>query len=174
MRHLDYTTLFRTAAEQHVDLRHSATEMHFGRLVLSGWPITQLDISELIEAQKTKIRLPILLLESYDARYVTNGADNTRKQAKGALIVLDKVAAAGKDFNNRDEVLDRCEQIGEDVLGYAIEHYRRLRLKLDANTITSEKVGPITNDKFWGVRFDFQLPEVATNPLAYQAAKFLP
>ncbi|MGI4866116.1 MAG: hypothetical protein ACRYFZ_19485 [Janthinobacterium lividum] len=174
MRHLDYTTLFRTAAEQHVDLRHSATEMHFGRLVLSGWPITQLDIAELLDAQKSKIRLPILLLESYEARYVNNGADNTRKQAKGGLIVLDKVAASGSDFDNRDEVLDRCEQIGEDVLSYAIEHYRKQKLKLDASTITSEKVGPITGAKLWGVRFDFQLPEVATNPLAYQAAKFLP
>jgi len=172
MRHLDYTTLFRTAAEKHVDLRHSATEMHFGRLVLSGWPITQLDIGELLNAQKTKIRLPILLLESYDARYVTNGADNIRKQTKGALIVLDKVAATGKDYDDRDRVLDRCEQIGEDVLSYAIEHYRKLKLKLDVNTISSEKVGPI-NAELWGVRFDFQLPEVATNPLAYQAAKFI-
>ena len=172
MRHLDYTTLFRTAAEKHVDLRHSATEMHFGRLVLSGWPITQLDIGELLNAQKTKIRLPILLLESSDARYVTNGADNIRKQTKGALIVLDKVAATGKDYDDRDRVLDRCEQIGEDVLSYAIEHYRKLKLKLDVNTISSEKVGPI-NAELWGVRFDFQLPEVATNPLAYQAAKFI-
>lgn len=172
MRHLDYTTLFRTAAEKHVDLQHSATEMHFGRLVLSGWPITQLDIAELLNAQKTKIRLPILLLESYDASYVNNGADNTRKQCRGALIVLDKVAAQGLDFDNRDQVLDRCEQIGEDVLSYAIEYYRKQRLRLDASTIRSEKVGPITNDKLWGVRFDFQLPEVATNPLAYQAAKF--
>lgn len=173
MRHLDYTTLFRTAAEKHVDLQHSATEMHFGRLVLSGFPITQLDLSELVEAQRSKIRLPILLLESYDARYVSNGADNTRKQAKGAFIVLGKVAAVGKDFDDRDLVLDRCEQIGEDVLSYAIEHYRKLKLKLDPNTITSEKVGPI-NAELWGVRFDFQLPEVATSPLAYQAAKFLP
>ena len=170
MRHLDYTTLFRTAAEKHVDLQHSATEMHFGRLVLSGWPITQLDISELLEAQRDKIRLPILLLESYDARYVNNGADNTRKQAQGAIIVLDKVGASS--FDVRDEVLDRCEQIGEDVLSYAIEQYRKKSLKLDASTISSEKVGPIGVAKLWGVRFNFQLPEVATNPLAYQAAKF--
>jgi len=173
MRHLDYTTLFRTAAEQHVDLRHTATEMHFGRLILTGWPLTKLDIDELLTSQKQKIRLPILLLESYDARYTNgSGADNVRKVPTGAIIVLDKVGVA--DYDVRDEVLDRCERIGEEVLGYAIEQYRKQNNKLDTGTISSEKVGPIGPDKLWGVRFDFQLPELANKPLAYQAAKFLP
>lgn len=173
MRHLDYTTLFRTAAEQHVDLRHTATEMHFGRLILTGWPLTKLDIDELLTAQKEKIRLPILLLESYDARYTGgSGADNVRKIPTGAIILLDKVGTAGHDV--RDEVIDRCERIGEEVLGYAIEQYRKANTKLDTGTISSEKVGPIGPAKLWGVRFDFQLPEVANKPLAYQATKFLP
>ena len=46
MRHLDYTTLFRTAAEKHQDLRHTKTDMHFGRLILTGWPLTKLDVDE--------------------------------------------------------------------------------------------------------------------------------
>ncbi|WP_151087392.1 BTB/POZ domain-containing protein [Hymenobacter baengnokdamensis] len=171
MKHLDYTDLFREAARRHVDLQHSDTEMHFGRLILTGWPLTKLDVSEYLDAQKQKMRLPILLLESYDARYQDNGYDNVRKLATSAIIVLDKV---GKDsFDKRDEVLDRCERIGEDVLGFAIEHYRKQKLKLDPNTISSEKVGPI-GDFLWGVRFNFSLPSVANSPLAYQAAKFLP
>lgn len=173
MRHLDYTTLFRTAAEQHVDLRHSATDMHFGRLILSGWPLTKLDINELVNAQKQKIRLPILLLESYDARYTAgSGADNVRKVPTGAIIVLDQVGVT--DFDVRDQVIDRCERIGEEVLGYAIEQYRKKSIKLDTGTISSEKVGPIGTANLWGVRFDFQLPELANKPLAYQADKFLP
>jgi hypothetical protein len=170
MRHLDYTSLFRTAAEQHVDLKHSETEMHFGRLILSGWPISKLDIDELLNAQKEKMRLPILLLESYDARYTDGGADNVRKLCQAAIIVLDKVGTG--DYELRDQVIDRCEVIGEDVLSYAIEHYRKNKNKLDANTISSEKVGPIGSAKLWGVRFNFQLPAQANNPLAYQAAKF--
>lgn len=172
MLHLDYTTLFRTAAEQHVDLRHSATEMHFGRLILTGWPLTKLDIDELLNAQKAKIRLPILLLESYDARYTTgSGADNVRKVPTGAIIVLDQVGAG--DYDLRDKVIDTCERIGEEVLGYAIEQYRKKSIKLDTGTISSEKVGPIGSAKLWGVRFDFQLPELANKPLAYKADKFL-
>jgi hypothetical protein len=170
MRHIDYTTLFRTAAEQHVDLRHSATEMHFGRLILTGWPLTKLDIDELLNAQKDKIRLPILLLESYDARYSGNSADNVRKIPTGAIIVLDKVGVEGYDV--RDQVIDRCERIGEECLGYAIEQYRKQSTKFDPSTISSEKVGPIGSAKLWGVRFDFQLPELANKSLAYQADKF--
>lgn len=171
MRHLDYTALFREAATRHVELRHSATDMHFGRMILSGWPLTMLDVNELLTAQKAKLRLPVLLLESYDGRYQDNGYDNVRKLASAAFIVLDKVE--GSDFDNRDQVLDRCERIGEDVLGFAIDYYRRRKLKLDSSTISSEKVGPISGN-LWGVRFNFQLPEVANNPLAYQADKFLP
>lgn len=171
MTHLDYTSLFREAARRHVDLRHSATEMHFGRLILTGWPLTKLDIDEFLNAQKAKLRLPILLLESYDARYQDNGADNVRKLATSAFIVLDQVGRDG--YDKRDAVIESCESIGEQVLGFAIEHYRRKRLKLDASTISSEKVGPI-GDGLWGVRFNFQLPDVANAPLAYQAAKFLP
>jgi hypothetical protein len=171
MTHLDFTELFREAARRHVDLRHSETEMHFGRMILTGWPLTKLDVSEYLNAQKQKIRLPILLLESYDVRYQDNGADNVRKLATSAIIVLDKV---GKDdFDKRDQVLTSCEGIGEDIMGFAIEKYRKNKLKLNPNTISSEKVGPI-GDGLWGVRFNFQLPDVANAPLAYQAAKFLP
>lgn len=169
MRHLTYTDLFRTAARQHADLLHTDTEMHFGRLILTGWPMTKLDIDEFLTAQKTKIRLPILLLESFDARYQGNDADNVRKLCQAAFIILDKPSS--KEYDDRDTALDRCEGIGEDVLGYAIEHYRRLRLKLDPSTISSEKVGPI-GDGLWGVRFNFSLPELANNPLAYRADKF--
>lgn len=171
MRHLSYTDLFRQAAVQHVSLRHSDTEMHFGRLILTGWPLTKLDIDEFLTSTKSRIRLPILLLESYDARYQDNGADNIRKLPQGAFIVLDKPGS--KDYDDRDAVIDSTEEIGEDVMGYAIEHYRKKRLKLDASTISSEKVGPI-GDGFWGTRFNFQLPELANNPLAYRADKFLP
>lgn len=170
MRHLTYTELFRTAARQHADLRHTDTEMHFGRLILTGWPLTKLDIDEFLTAQKTKIRLPILLLESFDARYTDNGADNVRKLCQAAFIVLDKPATG--EYDERDITLDKCESIGEDVLGYAINYYRTvLRVKLDPATVSSEKVGPI-GDKLWGVRFNFTLPELANNPLAYRADKF--
>ncbi|AMJ65053.1 hypothetical protein [Hymenobacter sp. PAMC 26628] len=171
MRHLSYTDLFRQAARAHVALRHSDTEMHFGRLILTGWPLTKLDIDEFLTATKSRIRLPILLLESYDARYQDNGADNIRKLCQAAFIVLDKPGS--KDYDDRDATLDKCEEIGEDVLGYAIDYYRKKRLKLDPSTVSSEKVGPI-GDGFWGTRFNFQLPEIANYPLAYQAAKFLP
>lgn len=171
MRHLDYTELFRTAARKHKQLQHTDTEMHFGRLILTGWPLTQLDITEFLSAQKQKMRLPILLLESFDVRYQDSGADNVRKLCQAAFIVLDKPTS--KEYDARDETIDRCEQIGEDVLGYAIEHYRKQRRKLDPNTVSSEKVGPI-GDGLWGVRFNFQLPELANYPLAYQADKFLP
>ncbi len=172
MNHLDYTSLFREAAERHVDLRHSATEMHFGRLILTGWPLTKLDIDELLTAQKDKIRLPILLVESYDARYQDNGYDNVRKLATSAFVVLDQVGKT--DYDKRDQVIDRCERIGEEILGFAMDYYRQKKRKLDPNTVRSEKVGPIGAGLLWGVRFDFQLPEMANAPLAYQADKFLP
>lgn len=169
MRHLTYTALFREAARQHAALRHTDAEMHFGRLILTGWPLTKLDIDEFLTAQKSKMRLPILLLESFDARYQSNDADNVRKLCQAAFIVLDKPDS--KEYDARDIALDRCEEIGEDVLGYVLEHYRKLRLKLDPSTISSEKVGPI-GDGLWGVRFNFTMPELANNPLAYRADKF--
>jgi hypothetical protein len=101
----DLVTYFRTLAEKHVDIKHTATAKHFYRF----------ELDEVLTGMCGNIKYPALILEAYDFNYSENGSDNIRKKRSGAFIIIDKVSDM-KDFDKIHALWDKCEEIGDDIL----------------------------------------------------------
>jgi hypothetical protein len=177
MNHSEYTTFFRTIAEKHVDIQHSEEESHFSRVIVSGGPFRDVIIEEFLNQLRSEIHTPFMLLESYDADYEDNRADQLMKAYHGAFILLDK--PENDDFNSIEAVISNMELIGEDIMGYIKNELRKPRPDstnrenyfVNMNDWTSEKVGKISN-LFYGVRFDFTFRKTANSNLVYKPEKF--
>ena len=172
MRHAAYNTYFRTLASQHTDIRHSATQMHFARIIRSTDPFAKLDLTEFLTSIKSRMKLPFMLLETFDAKLEDNRSDNKWKLHMGAFIILDKAEKGNPD--DIESKLDSTEQIAEDLLARMYEDYKKRRVDwhLDLNDVTVEKVGPIS-DNLYGTRVDFLLKTTANQILVYNPSKFI-
>ncbi|WP_210519889.1 hypothetical protein [Hymenobacter terricola] len=177
MRHLEYTQLFRDLATRHVDIRHGQDGgTRFLRILLSSDPIQrQLDLSEFQNGLKNRIKLAgglaCLVLENYEADYTDNDGDYYARIHRGAFLVLKLTKT--DDFDGRDQAIDDCERIGEDLLGAFIRALRgrEVPLRITANDIMGECVGPV-GDNFYGCRYSFTYASPATEDLTFNPDKF--
>jgi hypothetical protein len=174
MRHLQYTELFRELARRHKEIQHTNAACHFLRIHLSGdFVQAQLDLREFYASLRSKIKSGVVMvLQSYDASYGENLDDYQRKFYTAGLIILDKVANA--DMDKLDEVYDRTERIGEEVMAAAMLQISAAGTgyRLYAKDITAEKVGPL-GDQFHGTRFDFRFTGPAGSGLVFNPDKFI-
>lgn len=178
MRHLEYTTLFRELARRHLAIQHRADQVRFVRLILSADPVQKvMDFQEFYDGLKHKIKLTggqaCLVLENYQADYTDNDGDFFGKVHHAAFLVLQLVP--GGDYDRRDEVIDACEAIGEELMGAAIVllRARERSIRISPGDVLQEAVGPIS-DHFYGARFNFSFRSAATGELTYDPTKFLP
>lgn len=178
MRHLEYTTLFRGLATRHLDIQHRPDQVRFVRLILSADPVQKvMDFQEFYDGLKNKINLKggqaCLVLENYQADYSDDNGDYFAKTHHAAFLVL-KLVKDG-DYDRRDEVIDECEGIGEEVMAAAIAALRALPrpVHVSAGDVLQEAVGPV-GDHFYGARFNFSFRSPATGELTYNPTKFLP
>ncbi|QNF34368.1 hypothetical protein HUW51_17165 [Adhaeribacter swui] len=176
MRIKEYTTLFRELASRHVDIRHTDKECRFMRATLSADGLGRhLDLKELYDSLRTKLKSGyFLVLQSYEIDFEDNVSDNLKKIFHGAIIVLGKAKTG--DYDGQEEVLDRTEEIGEDIMGAVLHRWQTdftppIKV-ISARDITSEKVGPV-GDNFFGTRFNFSFSEAANGALKHKPSKFL-
>jgi hypothetical protein len=176
MRISEYNAYFKSLAEKHVDIRHSDTECHFARITLVGWPSREIELTEFIQKQQRKLKPPFMLLESADWYYGDNAGDNRNKLLQGAFIILDK--AKGDDFDQQEQVYDKTEEIGEDLIGAACKYFRetdqvRKGAIFDLNDQNGTRVERCA-DGFYGNRFEFTIRLNANQALKYKSEKFVP
>ncbi|WP_201980339.1 hypothetical protein [Hymenobacter rubidus] len=176
MRHLEYTTLFRTLAERHLQVQHRPDQVRFVRLILSSDPLQKvMDFEEFYGGLKHKIDLrdgsACLVLENYQADYSDNDGDFTGKEHHGAFLILRPVKAG--DYDQRDAVIDACEAIGEDIMAAAIAQLRARErpVRISPGDVLAEAVGPV-GSHFYGARFNFSFRSPATPELCYDPTKF--
>ncbi|HPS40061.1 MAG TPA: hypothetical protein PL124_11645 [Candidatus Cloacimonadota bacterium] len=101
----DLVDYFERIAEEHVSIKHSATQKHFFRF----------ELDEVLAGLTSKLNYPALILEAYDFDFADSRSDNIIKQRNGAFILIDKVSDTG-DFAKIHEVWDEMEEIGDDIL----------------------------------------------------------
>jgi hypothetical protein len=173
MRHSEYTTLFRTIAEKHIDIQHSGESMHFARLILSADPFNKLIIEEFLNSLKSSMQFPFMLSISYDADFENNGSDHTWKVYNASYILLDLPEKG--NFQDQEEKIDKMEEVGEDILGYLKNEFNANKAiatyRLDLNTIHIEKVGDICG-KYYGARVDLQFMKAGNQNLKFKPEKF--
>lgn len=178
MNHLEYTDYFRQIAKNHVDIPHEKEDEKgkqqnaFARLVLSAEPWRQLELKEFLNNLNHKLSFPCLLVESYDASYQFNQSDKLKYFA-GAFMIIDKKKK--DDFDQRDEILSKCETIGEEIIAFINHDLTRTAKKkqygIDLDDFTMEKLGPI-NTVFYGIRVDFEFYKSHAPELVFKPEKF--
>lgn len=175
MRHLAYTQLFRDLATRHLGIRHGQDGgTRFVRLLISSDPIQrQLDLSEFQTGLRNRIKLAgglaCLVLENYEVDYLDRDGDYTGRVHRGAFLVLKLTQE--NDYDGRDQAVDDCERMGEEVMGAAIAHIRGLGLRITPADVLSECVGPV-GDNFYGCRFSFSYMSHATQDMTFNPDKF--
>ena len=172
MRNSEYTAYFREIARRHKALRHSPIEMHFARIIMSADPFPELQLNEFLTSLKSKIRLPFMLLISYEHDYQDNRSDNIQKQLHGAYIILDKPQ---KDsFDQQEAILDRTEEIGEQILAFIKDDLdtKMVTSHLDLNGSGGEKITNVA-DGFLGTRFHFTFFKTANQSLTHNPSNWI-
>ncbi|WP_187261330.1 hypothetical protein [Pontibacter beigongshangensis] len=176
MRHSEYTDFFRQLASQHVDIRHSEEECHFVRLILSSDPLQRImDAREFYDSLRDRIGPDFsMILISYEADYADNGGDQRIKEYHGSFIILHPVTPG--HFDELEQVLDRTEEIGEEIMGAALvrinKDFTLPKKHMTVNGITNERIGPVGED-FHGTKFNFFFTRGANPALHYKQDKFI-
>jgi hypothetical protein len=177
MRHLEYTTLFRDLATRHLGIQHRPDQLRFVRMLISSDPVQKLlDYQEFTDGLRTALDLrngqACLILENYQSDYSDNDGDFFGKEHHGAFLVLKPVGEGA--YDRRDEVIDECEAIGEELMGAAIARLRAGTpgARISPADVMQEAIGPV-GDGFYGVRFNFTFRSPATEELTYDPTKFL-
>jgi hypothetical protein len=177
MRHSEYTSFFRQLAAEHTDIRHTKEECRFLRLILSSDPLQRImDAREFYDSLRSRLaRGYAMILISYEADYSDNAGDQKLKEYHGSFIILHHVAPG--DFDELEAVLDKTEEIGEDLMGAALERINKdftaPKKRMTVNGITNERIGPV-GETYHGTKFNFFFTQGANPALHYKKEKFLP
>jgi len=175
MRHKQYTVMCRQLAQRHKEIQHSPEQCRFVRILISSDPIQkQLDLSEFYTSLRTKLDMregmAAMVLENYQADYSDNDGDFYAKFHHSAFLVLKRIDV--NDYDGRDDALDDCERIGEELMGALIERLQSAGLHITPDDVMQEAIGPI-GDVLVGARFHYVFRSTATQALTYQPTKFM-
>jgi hypothetical protein len=175
MRHHHYTQMGRELARRHVDIQHTPEQCRFLRLLISSDPIQkQLDLSEFYSSLRNKLDLSdnkaAMVLENYQADYSDNEGDFYAKYHHSAFLVLKLVGT--DDYDGRDNILDECERIGEELMGALLAQLTTAGLRITPDDVMQEAIGPI-GDGLVGCRFNYVFRSAATQALTYKPSQFI-
>lgn len=169
MNFSNYIAYFKTAAVNHKELLHvDDTNVTFYRM----------DIEEVLTGLRYKLKSKSLILESPEKNTRDAFSDNPRKIITGAFLIVGPVKK--NDFTDEVAVLDKCEEISEDILSKIVNDCSKFKRNsswtgaikgFDPNSIRSQKVGPLF-DNFYGWRTEFQINQTHRNNLKLDASKW--
>lgn len=173
--HTTYTNTFRALAETHVDIRHSAQEMHFARIVLNRDPYvpSHFQIKEFISSIRDKMCTPFMLLVSYSAGCIDSKSDNKQKVIQGSFLILDKVET--DDFDGEEAVYSFTEGIGDEILANLGSYYEENPQDgyFMWSDYENDKVAKVTESNFFGTRFNFSIVANTSQTFEYNPSKFI-
>ena len=166
--HTTYTAFFLLMATHHKLIHHTPEEVHFVRMNLSAHPVlASEDIKEFIKSLKNKLHFPALLLNAYQAKADAGDShDAKRKVIQGEFFILERVRK--EDWDQQDEVFDRTEQIGTDILAFLGAYYEDTPEDgwFEWNDSMMEKISNLGVDSLAGTKFYFTIS--IPNEVAFQ------
>jgi hypothetical protein len=177
LKNSEFTDLLRGLAERHLQIKHTAQKKAFTKVILSADPVAkQVSLSNFYSKLKASFgAAPFLVAMSYDAVHEDKGDGAMLAHRRAGFMILQ---TASNTDAARDEVLDRTEEIGYEVMAAVGEAFRgplgrRKGRMLNYGSLAVDSIGPLS-DGFCGTRFEFDFTESATLALTYDATKFLP
>jgi len=123
-----------------------------------------MDINESLDALRSNIKYPALILTSLSGNYEASNLDNILDLINGGFLIighLDKI----DDFPGEMQLVSKMKQIGTDIIARMLNDYLKcepLALKaipgFNINSVSYEMLGPVFDNDF-GVMFSFKLKD---------------
>jgi len=121
-----------------------------------------MDINEPLDALRSTIRYPALILTSLSGRFLASNLDNVLDMVSGGFLVIDHLSQVD-NFSAETDLLSRTKRIGMEIISRMLNDYLKcepLAIKaipgFDINTVSYEMVGPVFDNDF-GIIFSFSL-----------------
>ena len=143
-----YVEYFRTLAREHKELND----------------FYMMDINEPLDALRSKIKYPALILTSLSGNFEASNLDNILDLINGGFLVIGHLDQID-DFSGEMQLISKMKQIGTDIIGRMLNDHMKcepLTLKaipgFNINSVSYETLGPVFDNDF-GFMYSFKLQE---------------
>jgi len=173
--HSTYLAFFQEIAQKHVDIAHSSEKKAFVRVSLNRDPLltSKHQINEFLVNEKVNLKPPFMILASYHARFSNSPPGDPKKTFMGTYAILDQPDRKD-DFDSENAIIDKCEVIGEQILGYLLNYYLENPQygEMVSYPFESEALSGLGHNNYAGRLFHFEINWHEYNILMYNPEKF--
>ena len=141
-----YVEYFRTLASEHKEIND----------------FYMMDINEPLDALRSNIKYPALILTSLSGNFEASNLDNILDVVNGGFLIIGHLDQID-DFSGEMQLVSWMKQIGTDVIARMLNDHMKceiLALKaipgFNINSVSYEMLGPVF-DNDYGVMFSFKL-----------------
>jgi len=146
-----YVEYFRTLAREHKEIND----------------FYMMDINEPLDALRSTIKYPALILTSLSGNFEASNLDNILDSVNGGFLIIGHLNQID-DFSGELLVLAKMKQIGTDIIARMLHDHMRcelLTLKaipgFNINSVSYEMLGPVFDNDF-GVLYSFSFHSCIT------------
>jgi len=141
-----YVEYFRTLAREHKEIND----------------FYMMDINESLDALRSTIKYPALILTSLSGTFEASNLDNILDSVNGGFLIIGHLDQVD-NFSAEIQLVSKMKQIGTDVISRMM--YDQMKCELlalkaipgfNVNTVTYEMLGPVFDNDF-GLLFSFKL-----------------
>jgi len=123
-----------------------------------------MDINEPLDALRSKIKYPALILTSLSGNFEASNLDNILDVVNGGFLVIGHLDQID-DFSGEMRLVSRMKQVGTDFIARMLHDFMKcepLAVKaipgFNINSVSYEMLGPVFDNDF-GVMFSFKLED---------------
>jgi len=143
-----YVEYFRTIAREHMEIKD----------------FYMMDINEPLDALRSNIKYPALILTSLSGNFEASNLDNILDLINGGFLVIGHLAQID-DFSGEMQLVSKMKQIGTDIIARILhDHLKCEPLAVKAipgfniNSVSYEMLGPVF-DNDYGMMYTFRLQD---------------
>lgn len=143
-----YVAYFRTLASEHKEIND----------------FYMMDINEPLDALRSNIKYPALILTSLSGSFEASNLDNILDLINGGFLIIGHLDQID-DFSGEMQLVSKMKQIGTDIIARMLHDHMKcepLALKaipgFNINSVSYEMLGPVFDNDF-GVMFSFKLQD---------------
>lgn len=144
-----YVEYFRTLAIEHKEIND----------------FYMMDINEPLDALRSTIKYPALILTSLSGNFEASNLDNILDSVNGGFLIIGHLDQID-DFSGEMQLVSKMKQIGTDVIARMLYDHMKCELLaikaipgFNINSVNYEMLGPVFDNDF-GFIFSFKLVEL--------------
>ena len=143
-----YVEYFRTLAREHKEIHD----------------FYMMDINEPLDALRSTINYPALILTSLSGNFEASNMDNILDSVNGGFMILSHLDHVD-DFSAEMQLISKMKQIGTEIISRMLYDYMKCELLtqkaipgFNINSVNYETLGPVLDNDF-GVLFSFKIQD---------------